>query len=259
MPSAAPVLVQPLRLAGPGDRRLVTGPLTALHGWSSTRALEGGTRFTSPCRTAALSMDGDDGSPVAWTVHGYTRPGAEPLWRASFSSGTPAEIVAAFTTALAADLSARHRVGLHRSGTPASVLADRGWRPSDHSPKGFHDQLAPDGWALYRHRLGHQPHEDEVARLVQPTWSILAGSPHQPSWYAEFTIGTPFHPLTRAAAAFSDPEPVLRCADEVPARHLARVTVLRRPSDRSTRQPGPVEASRLHLPPSRPAPAARRR
>ncbi|WP_030459404.1 DUF317 domain-containing protein [Kitasatospora sp. NRRL B-11411] len=257
MPSAAPVLVQPLRLAGPGDRHLVTDTLTALHGWSSTRTPESQTRFTSPCRTAALSVNGDVGSPVAWTVHGYTTPGAEPLWRASFSSGTPAEVVAAFTAALAEDLSARHY--LQRASTPASVLADRGWRPSEHSPKGFHDQVAPDGWALYRHRLGHQPHEDEVSRLVPPTWSMLAGSPQQPSWCAEFTIGVPFHPLTQAAAAFSTPGPVLRCADEIPARHLARVTVLRRPSGRSTHPAGPVEAGRPHLPPARPAPAARRR
>ncbi|MFJ5879864.1 DUF317 domain-containing protein [Kitasatospora cineracea] len=259
MPSTVPVLVQPLRLAGPGDRRLVTGPLTAVHGWTPARTSEGGTRFTSPCRTAVLSVNGDGGSPAAWTVHGYTRPGAEPLWRASFSSGTPAEVVAAFTTALAGDLHARHRDGLHLGSTPASILAERGWRPSDRSPRGFHDQLAPDGWALYRHRLGHQPHDDEVTRLVPPTWSMLAGSQQQPSWSAEFTIGVPFHPLARAAAAFSDPGPVPRSTDEIPARHLARVTVLRRPSGRSTGPPTPAETGRPHLPPSRPAPAARRR
>ncbi|MFB7950143.1 DUF317 domain-containing protein [Kitasatospora phosalacinea] len=258
MPSAALVLVQPLRLAGPGDRRLVTGPLTADHGWTPARAPEGGTRFTSPCRTAVLTVDGDGGSPATWTMHGCPRPGAEPLWRASFSSGTPAEVVTAFTTTLAEDLHTQHR--LHRDATPASVLADRGWRASDHSPQGFHDQLAPDDWALYRHRLGHQPYDDEVARLVPPTWSMLAGSPQQPSWCAEFTIGVPFHPLARATAAFSNPEPVLRRTDQLPARHLARVTLLRRPSGCPTGTPVPTEASRPHLlPPSRPAPAPRRR
>ncbi|GLW58017.1 DUF317 domain-containing protein [Kitasatospora phosalacinea] len=258
MPSTAPVLVQPLRLAGPGDRRLVTSPLTAVHGWTPAPAPADGTRFTSPCRTAVLTVDGGVGSPAAWTVHGRHQLGVEPLWRASFSSGTPAEVVAAFTTTLAEDLHTQYY--LHRVGTPASVLADRGWRPCDRSPRGFHDQLAPDGWALYRHRLGHQPYDDEVARLVPPTWSMLAGSPQQPSWCAEFTIGVPFHPLTQAAAAFSDPGPALRRADGIPARHLARVTVLRRPSVRSTSPPVPTEAGRPRLlPPSRPAPAPRRR
>ncbi|MFJ8442840.1 DUF317 domain-containing protein [Kitasatospora griseola] len=215
--------------------------------------------MTSPCRTAVLTSDGPMGHPVAWTVHGYTRPGSEPLWRASFSSGTPAEITAAFTTALADGLRTRHRAHPH-DGTAASLLFDRGWRPSDRAPRGFHDQVAPDGTAVYRHLLGHQPHNTEVAGLVPPTWTMLAGHPQRPSWRAEFTISVPFHPLAQAALAFSSAAPVHRRPDEVPARHLALVTLLRQPaSSRPTGSPRPAETGRPHHSLLRPAPAVRSR
>ncbi|MFF2078593.1 DUF317 domain-containing protein [Kitasatospora sp. NPDC058162] len=211
---ASPRLVQPLRLAGPGDQRLITGPLAESPGWSRARSPDGGVRFTSSCRTAVITGSGPPGSPVTWNVHGYTSTGAEPLWRAVFSSGTPAEITAAFTTVLVDGLRSGHRDYLHGGPhhlprTPASVLADCGWQPAQ-GPKGFHDQVAPDGSAVYRHRVGHQPADAEVAGLSPPTWSMLAGTPQHPFWRADFTIGVPFYPLVRAALAFSSPEPVER-------------------------------------------------
>lgn len=257
MPSAAPVLVQPLRLAGPGDHRLVTDPLTALHGWVRTRSPGGSACFTSPCRTAALTADGPADHLVAWTVHGYTAPGSEPLWRAAFGSGTPAEVTAAFTSTLAEDLPTRHRDRPH--GSPAAVLSVHGWRPADRTPRGFHDQVAPDGSAVYRHRLGHQPHDSEAAGLVPPTWSMIVGDRQHPSWQAEFTIGTPFHPLVNAVLAFSDPGPVRRRAGNIPVYHLTLVTV-RQIAGSVRRRPAPADPSGLTAPPAfRPAPAARRR
>ncbi|MDH6709142.1 hypothetical protein P3T27_005888 [Kitasatospora sp. MAA19] len=180
MSSAAPLLVQPLRLAGPGDQRLVTGPLAAAPGWSRARTPDGGVRFTSPCRIAVITGSGPPDRPGIWSVHGYTSAGSEPLWRALFGSGTPAEITAAFTTVLVDGLRSGHRDYLHggpnhRPGTPASVLADRGWRPAQ-GPKGFHDQVAPDGSAVYRHRVGHQPADAEVAGLAPPAWPRRPGA-----------------------------------------------------------------------------------
>ncbi|MFF2954077.1 DUF317 domain-containing protein [Kitasatospora sp. NPDC057965] len=255
MPSNTPLLVEPLRLAGPGDQQLITVP-----GWSRSATPDGGTRFISPCLTAVLTCEGSG----AWSVTGFTAPGAVPRWRARFGAGTPAEITAAFTTVLADGLRTQHRNYLlggphRRPGTPASVLADRGWRPEP-GPKGFHDQVAPDGTAVYRHRLGHQPHDAEAAGHAPPAWSMLAGDPKHPSWRAEFTIGVPFYPLVHAARAFSSPAPVQRFAGDIPARHLALVTV-QRPS-RGSANPRPAPAARpgpSTTPASRPAPAARRR
>ncbi|WP_441245272.1 DUF317 domain-containing protein [Kitasatospora sp. McL0602] len=258
-----PLLVQPLRLAGPGDPRLITTPLTAVHGWSRAHTPDGGLRLTSPCRTAVLTGDGAAGRAGTWTVHGHSGPGTDPLWRATFGPGTPAEITAAFCTVLADGLRTRHRDYLlggphYRPDTPASVLADRGWRP-DQAPKGFHDQAAPDHTAVYRHRVGHQPHDAEVAGLAPPSWSMLGGDPQHPSWRAEFTIGLPFYPLVHAARAFSSTSPVQRRVGDIPTRHLALVTV-RRPSRSTPARPMPPAWSGPSTPPaSRPAPAARRR
>lgn len=168
------------------------------------------------------------------------------MWRARFGLGTPAEITAAFTAVLAAGLRTRHRDYLvggprHRPGTPASVLADRGWRPEP-GPKGFHDQVAPDQTAVYRHRLGHQSHDAEAAGRTPPTWSMLAGDPTAPSWRAEFTIGVPFYALVNATLAFSDPAPGQRPS--------IRARVRQAPN-------GPTAASTASV--SRPAPAAARR
>ncbi|WP_308020123.1 DUF317 domain-containing protein [Streptomyces sp. LS1784] len=159
MLSTSPLLVHPLRLAGPGDQRLITDALDTAPGWSRDRSPDGVLRFTSPCRTAVITGEPATGHPGAWTVHGYRSPGSAPLWRASFAPGTPAEITAAFTTTLVHGLRSGHRDYLrggphHLPATPASVLADRGWRP-DQSTPGFHDQVASDLTAVYRHRIGH--------------------------------------------------------------------------------------------------------
>ncbi|KOV12328.1 hypothetical protein ADK60_31940 [Streptomyces sp. XY431] len=263
MRSTVPLLVQPLRLAGPGDPLLAVTPLADVHGWSRDHAPDGAARLTSPCRTAVLTGEGPTGQPGAWTVRGYASPGSEPLWRASFGPGTPAEITAAFVTVLADGLRTRHRDYLrggrqYHPDTPASVLADRGWRP-DQAPKGFHDQVAPDHTAVYRHRVGYQSHDVEVAGLAPPSWSMLAGDPKHPSWRADFTIGVPFYPLVHAARAFSDTAPVQRLVGDIPTRHLALVTV-RRPSRSTPTRPMPPAWPGPSTPPaSRPAPAARRR
>ncbi|MGW2874498.1 DUF317 domain-containing protein [Kitasatospora sp. NPDC001225] len=199
MLSASLLLVHPLRLAGPGDQRLITDALDAAPGWSRTRTLDGAIRFTSPCRTAVITGAPSADHPCAWTVHGYPSPGSAPLWRASFAPGTPAEITAAFTTVLVHGLRSAHRDYLrggphHLPRTPASVLTDRGWRP-DQSPPGFHDQVAPDLTAVYRHRVGHQPPDTEAAGRTPPAWSMLAGNLRNPSWRADFTTGVPFYPL----------------------------------------------------------------
>ncbi|MET8626613.1 DUF317 domain-containing protein [Kitasatospora sp. NPDC004669] len=262
MSSAAPLLVHPLRLAGPGDQRLASGPLTEAPGWSRARPPDGGVRFTSPCRTAVITGTDSPDHPGAWSVHGYTSAGSEPLWRASFGPGTPPEITAAFTIALVDGLRSRHRDYLlggthHLPGTPASVLADRGWQPGQ-SPMGFHDQVAPDGTALYRHRVGHQPADAEAAGLVPPSWSMLAGDPQHLSWHADFTIGVPFYPLVRAALVFSSLEPVERDLGGIPARHLPHITARRAPAP--ARRPHACPPQGPAIPPAaRPAPSGARR
>ncbi|TQF02023.1 DUF317 domain-containing protein [Kitasatospora acidiphila] len=266
MHSAPALLVQPLRLAGPGDHWLITAPLTTTFGWSRTGTPDGGHRFTSPCQTAVLTREGPADNLGSWFVHGFIRPGAEPLWRATFSSGTPAEITSAFTSVLADGLRSRHRDylpgGAHYTpDTPASVLADRGWRPlpGPRDYTGHHDQVAPDLTACYRHRIGYQPRNAEVAGQVPPSWSMLAGDPKRPSWRADFTIDEPFYPLVSAALAFSDPAPVQRAAGDIPTRHLAFATVQRPPGGARPRQAPAGCTAPSSTPPVCPAPTAARR
>ncbi|MGW3179534.1 DUF317 domain-containing protein [Kitasatospora sp. NPDC001119] len=260
--SSVPFLVRPLRLAGPGDQRLVTGQLASAPGWSRARTADGGALFTSPCRTTVFTSSGPPENPGTWSVHGYTVSGSETLWRAVFGPGTPAEITAAFTAVLVDGLRSGHRDYLlggphHLDCTPASVLADRGWQP-DPGPRGFHDQVAPDGTALYRHRVGHQPADSEIAGLVPPSWSMIAGEPQHPSWHADFSIGVPFYPLVRAALAFSSSHPVERPLGAVPARHLPHVTARRAPTP--TRRPHSCPPQGPAVPPAAlPVPGGARR
>ncbi|MGF1425488.1 DUF317 domain-containing protein [Kitasatospora sp. LaBMicrA B282] len=224
MPATTPLLVRPRHLAGPGEVRLITAPLDVATGWTRTRTPDGVLLYTSPCRRALVTHE-DSGT---WTVREYRAPGAEVLWRATFSPGTPSEIAGAFTGTLIDGLRSVHRDYLeggprHQPGSPASTLAQRGWRP-DPGPKGFHHQVSPDGRALYRHRVGYQPADVELEGRVPSAWSMLVGDPHRPSWRADFTIGTPFYLLTHAALAFSDPAPAKRHLGDIPEHHLPHVT-----------------------------------
>ncbi|MFE4482095.1 MULTISPECIES: DUF317 domain-containing protein [Streptomycetaceae] len=264
MLSTSLLLVHPLRLAGPGDQRLIIDALNASPSWGRDRSSDGTLRFTSPCRTAVITGGPATGRPGAWTVHGYRSPGSAPLWRASFAPGTPAEITAAFMTTLVHGLSSGHRDFLHGGPhhlprTPASVLADRGWRP-DQSPPGFHDQVSPDLTAVYRHRVGHQPPDAEAAGRTPPAWSMLAGNLRNPSWRADFTIGVPFYPLVRATLLVSSPAPVERQRCDIPAHHLPHLTA-RPPSEAAGAHPAPRSRSAAPATPSaaRPVPTAARR
>ncbi|MFG2919051.1 DUF317 domain-containing protein [Kitasatospora sp. NPDC048298] len=262
MLSTSPLLVHPLRLAGPGDQRLITDTLAAAPGWTRTTSPDSGTRLTSPCRTVVITSEPPADRPGAWTVHGRTSPGSDPLWRASFAPGTPAEITAAFMTVLVDGLRSRHRDYLrggphYLSRTPASVLAEHGWRPGP-SPRGFHDQVAPDLTAVYRHRVGHQPPDAEAAGRTPPAWSMIAGNLRNPSWHADFTTGVPFYPLVRATLLFSSPVPVERRLGDLPAHHLPHLTA-QQPSKAAHPAPRNRPAASAAPPVAQPAAAAARR
>nr|BFD94061.1 hypothetical protein KitaXyl93_54210 [Kitasatospora sp. Xyl93] len=227
MPSASPLLlVTPVYLAGPGDPFTVTFPLDTAPGWSRTETADL-LRYASPCGRATVTHEPAAGQG-SWTVQGYVAPGGERLWAARFGPGTPAEITAAFTTPLIDGLRSNHRDYLeggprYRPGNPASLLAERGWWPNPNSPHGFHDQIAPDGRAFYRHWVGHQPPEAELDGQFPASWSVIAGSPHSPLWQADFTIGVPFYLLCNAAIALAV-HPARRLRTEIPRANRPHVT-----------------------------------
>ncbi|MFJ9841710.1 DUF317 domain-containing protein [Kitasatospora sp. NPDC101155] len=238
------VYVRPLYLAGPGDPFTVTFPLDTAPGWSRTETADV-LRYTSPCGRATVTHEPAAGQG-SWTVREYTAPGGELLWAARFGPGTPAEITAAFTTPLIDGLRSNHHDYLeggprYKPGSPASLLAERGWWPNPNSPKGFHDQIAPDGRAYYRHRVGYQPPEAELEGQAAPSWSMIAGSPHHPLWQADFTIGVPFYLLSNAAIALAV-HPAKRLRTEIPPANRAHVATARATPTDFSLHPGPPPA-----------------
>ncbi|MCX4751243.1 DUF317 domain-containing protein [Kitasatospora sp. NBC_01287] len=252
LPPETALLVSPVHLAGPGDSRLITAPLDASADWDKVTTTTG-VHYVSTCQRVHIAHlpDSEHGG---WAVRGYRTPSSEAVWGAAFGHGTPAEITAAFTTALVDGLRTNPRYYMnggvrHPPGSPAAVLADRGWQPTP--AKGYHDQVSPDGHAAYRHRLGWHPHEAELEGEVPGSWAMVGGAQRE-RWKAEFTIGVPFYPLTRAALALSSAEPVRRRLGEIPPRCLPHVTARPATAPAQPRRP----AAQRPATPAAPPPAA---
>nr|WP_237539930.1 DUF317 domain-containing protein [Streptomyces sp. SID4917] len=172
--------VTPRYLAGPtytGDPAL--RPLLDLH-WKLTHDELGNVYVASPDHTVRLGYlpEGDDNT--LWKITAYSDAFAMPRWLVTFQNSTPTEIVADFTTALAAAYAEGPDSYLYYGnntladldvGTP---LAAAGWSHSfGTTDVSFR---SPDGLAevhLRRHRLDHR------AEMTghQERWLMHAGPP----------------------------------------------------------------------------------
>ncbi|GAA0285930.1 hypothetical protein GCM10010302_25260 [Streptomyces polychromogenes] len=223
------VLAAPVALAGSGASRTVSESLDAAVGWSKAIAFGTDAYYTSPCQRVRIA------NPVESHYGGWTIAFAEdalgvPDWIATLGRETPAEVVSAFTDALVAGLGNSFRDHLLGGALfvptgPAALLAEQGWEPAPRQ-SGAHFQVAPDGHAAYRIRLGPAHTYDELMDPELSTWR-LSGGPDPltaPTWQAYFTAGTPQHLIAASAKALADPEPVSRYVHAIPERHPPLVT-----------------------------------
>ncbi|WP_250287647.1 DUF317 domain-containing protein [Streptomyces atroolivaceus] len=181
-------------------------------GWLLNGDDVGNVYVNTPDQRVRLAYlpEGDD--DALWKITAYSSDYATPRWLVTFQSGTPTEIVAGFTTALAAAYAEGPDSYLHHgnsaltaldAGTP---LAAAGWSHS-YSPENVFFQ-SPDRLAEVYLRHNHRDHSAEM-RGHQERWLTLAGPPGN-QWYATASSFTPQTLVTAMNTALTDPSPVIR-------------------------------------------------
>ncbi|MGW4031689.1 DUF317 domain-containing protein [Streptomyces sp. NPDC004838] len=210
--------VTPRYLAGPtfsGDPALQ--PLLDA-GWVLNDDELGNVYVNAPEQTVRLGYLPEGEDDALWKITAYSEPFAMPRWLVTFQNTAPTEIVAGFTTALAAAYAegpdsylscGNSELTMLDAGTP---LAAAGWShrygPTDVSFR------SPDGLAevhMCRTRLDHTA---ELTGRRQDQWLMLAGPPRN-QWYATASSLTPEVLVAALNAAVTDPAPVVRYGGDV--------------------------------------------
>ncbi|MFJ2783863.1 DUF317 domain-containing protein [Streptomyces sp. NPDC093249] len=192
--------VSPAYLAGPGDPRHITHALRAA-GWNTdSDPLHPDIRMTSPGLEHSLVISPSPDSFYGWWKVNSVIPGTGS-WYASFSGGTPVEIISSVTDALVSPAPDSP------PGDVTGILTGRGWTHTT-DELGSHRIVSPDSTTLARQRfspsMGLCGWDVEASPLPEPyrTGSTL--------WRAVLHADTPGHVLASVAAALSDPTPVPR-------------------------------------------------
>ncbi|MCQ6246164.1 SPDY domain-containing protein [Streptomyces malaysiensis] len=154
-----------------------------------------------------------------WHIEARHECGAPAVWRAAMSEHAPPEIIAAFTTALAADaeIGGDRLAYLSSTGHPDTVrrhLSEAGWRVS---VSGFAIRaVAPDLLA----EVTHTPprHGPAVEQAREEAWQVevRAGDEGEALWWAEFHSATPAHLIVAFTTALASPEPLWRTQNALP-------------------------------------------
>ncbi|MDT0547718.1 MULTISPECIES: DUF317 domain-containing protein [Streptomyces] len=154
-----------------------------------------------------------------WHIEARPHRDAPALWRASMSDCTPPEIIAALTTALAADVETGgdRPPYLRHSGPPDTVwsaLTEAGWQ---HSISEFDARaLAPDLLAEVTHTPPRPGPAFDQAREEAWQVEVRISDEGEALWWAEFHSDTPAHLLTAFAAALASPQPLWRTEHTLP-------------------------------------------
>ncbi|MGJ5804970.1 DUF317 domain-containing protein [Streptomyces europaeiscabiei] len=222
------LLVRPVYLAGRGDTATVYDALRDARGWGKAITATG-LMFTSPRQDTQVAYL-PESRYGGWKAIQCREPLGTPLWWASFSRNTPAEITSAFTTALSEGLPSNHRDFLHggphhQPRSPARALADRGWQTDDTAMYLY--QRSPDGHAYLGLRKGHLDNYMELEGEGPAQWTMYGCVDHVNGerWHADFTSATPLYLVRETALALSSTEPVERPLSGIPERNLLYVTV----------------------------------
>jgi hypothetical protein len=226
LPPHTDLLVHPVYLAGRGDTTTVHDALSDARGWGKATTATG-LMFTSPSQDAQVAYL-PESRYGGWKAVQYREPLGTPLWWATFSRNTPAEITSAFTTALAESLPSSHRDFPHSGphlGSPAGALAEHGWQTDDTAMYLY--QRSPDGHAYFALRKGDLDDHMELEGEGPTQWTMYGCVDHVNGerWHADFTSATPLYLVRKAVIALSSTEPVERPLSGIPKRNLPFVTV----------------------------------
>ncbi|MFI0721937.1 DUF317 domain-containing protein [Streptomyces sp. NPDC021224] len=171
-------------------------------GWHLTHDELGNVLVAAPDHTVRPGHlpEGDD--DALWKITAYSDPFAMPRWLVTFQDSAATEIVAGFTTALAAAYAEGPDSYVYYNSNLAALdvgtsLAAVGWGHSyGTADVSFH---SPDGMAEVHLRRSRLDHTAEMTGH-QERWLTLAGPPDN-RWYATASSFTPEWLCTRERPA----------------------------------------------------------
>ncbi|MFJ8442838.1 DUF317 domain-containing protein [Kitasatospora griseola] len=218
-------------------------------GWASSQDGEGNTFVTAPNLSARLAHLPESDGRVLWKVSAGRDAFAPPEWLVTFDSLTPPEIVADFTTALAAFYT-RGPDGYLGNNQDSGVetvleLLATGWKLNPATP--FLSYQSPDRFARLHFRDKHLQHSAEMAGDTE-RWLFEVGT-ERACWYATASSYLPDHLLQSLTSAITDPAPVRRYMRRIDLDHLPSAATA------TPTPPSPAEVARIHAATARTAPS----
>ncbi|MET8623726.1 DUF317 domain-containing protein [Kitasatospora sp. NPDC004669] len=231
------VLVSPRYLAGQGDPGTVLRPLVHVHEFQHQ---QDDVRLTATSQCGQVQVAFEPNMPYLWRVSVRRDPAEErPHWQAHFSLYTPAELIAALTQALAADLYTRRAdLTIERTASPTTAwrpLAKASWHLSEADDTTT--LVSPERRLAFRHSFT-PPGQKTSPGCDSDVWDAECdfGMYMSERWRGRFSQNTPMRYLHLFTANLASPTPVPRARAELPAASLPLVT-LRPANPRSGMRP----------------------
>ncbi|MFE0762890.1 DUF317 domain-containing protein [Streptomyces smyrnaeus] len=196
----------PVYLAGPAASTPALRPLLDA-GFRREADAKGNVHLTSLGGHQHVDYMPNGLTHALWQISGQSPDRyTPPTWQATFTTGTPPEVVAAITTALTQKASPWPGGRRPRADDVLRPLADAGWRRRENEWE--IEFTSPDRLAtvLCDTTPGHPLDPEYEPWLISGGRTLGYGY----EWYAAFTTHTPPHLVTVTAARLADPAPVPR-------------------------------------------------
>lgn len=217
-------------------------------GWKLNHDEMGNVYVNAPEQTIRLGYLPEGEDDALWKITAYSDSFAMPRWLVTFQNSTPTEIVADFTTALAAAYAEGPDSYLYYGNSDLAALdvgtplAAAGW--SHHYRAADVSFQSPDGLAEVHLRRNRLDHAAEM-QGHQERWLVLAGPPGD-KWYATASSFTPEGLVAAMNTALTDPAPVIRYGDD-----LRRLPPQATATPVKSSVPTPLDVRRAHAANSR--------